>query len=445
VDELLNRRRTLGVAETPKLPTWTKEYATMPKATENLISFPQESSTSCLDEILRNGAREMLGRAIEDEVAVFVGARSHLVDESGHRLVVRNGHLPERTIQTPMGAIPIKQPRVRDRRDANEHEGFQSSILPPYLRKTKSLEDLLPWLYLKGISTGDFSEALQALLGPDAAGLSASTITRLKAGWEQEYKDWSKRSLQSKRYVYLWADGVYFNIRLEDPGNSRQCILVLMGATAEGKKELIAVADGYRESEQSWYELLQDVKQRGMNLAPKLATGDGALGFWKALRKVYPATRNQRCWVHKTANVLNKMPKSVQAKAKSMLHDIWMASTRKDAGEAFNLFLETFSAKYPAATACLDKDRDALLAFYDFPAEHWIHLRTSNPIESTFATVRLRTAKTKGCGSRVACLSMVFKLALSAQKRWRTLNGAKLLADVITGVVFEDGVKKLAA
>ncbi len=417
----------------------------MPKATENLISFPQESSESCLDQILRDGAREMLGRAIEDEVAVFVGARIHLVDESGHRLVVRNGHLPERSIQTPMGEIPVKQPRVRDRRDIGEREGFQSSILPPYLRKTKSLEDLLPWLYLKGISTGDFSEALQALLGPDAVGLSASTITRLKAGWEQEYKDWSKRSLKSKRYVYLWADGVYFNIRLEDPGNSRQCILVLMGATTEGKKELIAVADGYRESEQSWYELLQDVKQRGLAIAPKLATGDGALGFWKALRKVYPATRTQRCWVHKTANVLNKMPKSVQAKAKSMLHDIWMASTRKDAGEAFDLFLETFSGKYPAATACLDKDRDALLAFYDFPAEHWIHLRTSNPIESTFASVRLRTAKTKGCGSRVACLSMVFKLALSAQKRWRALNGAKLLAEVIDGVVFEDGVKKEAA
>jgi transposase-like protein len=417
----------------------------MPKATENLVSFPQESSRSCLDEILRNGAREMLGRAIEDEVAVFVGARSDLVDGNGHRLVLRNGHLPERTIQTPMGEIPIKQPRVRDRRDVGEREGFQSSILPPYLRKTKSLEDLLPWLYLKGISTGDFSEALQALLGPDAAGLSASTITRLKACWEQEYKDWSKRSLTNKRYVYLWADGVYFNVRLEDPGNARQCILVLMGATAEGRKELIAVADGYRESEQSWHELLQDVKQRGLTIAPKLATGDGALGFWKALGKSYSATRTQRCWVHKTANVLNKMPKSVQAKAKSMLHDIWMASTRKDAGEAFDLFLGTFSGKYPAATACLDKDRDALLAFYDFPAEHWIHLRTSNPIESTFASVRLRTAKTKGCGSRIACLTMVFKLALSAQKRWRALNGAKLLADVITGVVFEDGVKKLAA
>ena len=417
----------------------------MPKATENLISFPQESSRSCLDEILRDGAREMLGKAIEDEVSAYLGARGHLVDETGRRLVVRNGHLPERSIQTPMGEIPVKQPRVRDRRDAGEREGFQSSILPPYLRKTKSLEDLLPWLYLKGISTGDFSEALQALLGPDSPGLSASTITRLKAGWEQEYKDWSKRSLRSRHYVYLWADGVYFNVRLEDPGNARQCILVLMGATAEGKKELIAVADGYRESEQSWYELLQDVKQRGLTRAPKLATGDGALGFWKALRKAYSTTRMQRCWVHKTANVLNKMPKSVQAKAKSMLHDIWMASTRKDAGEAFDLFLETFSGKYPAATACLDKDRGALLAFYDFPADHWIHLRTSNPIESTFASVRLRTAKTKGCGSRIACLSMVFKLALSAQKRWRALNGAKLLADVIEGVVFEDGVKRIAA
>ena len=321
----------------------------MPKANENLISFPQESSGSILDGILRDGARELLGRAIEDEVAAYLDERKHLVDDSGHQLVVRNGHLPERSIQTPMGAVPVKQPRVRDRREAGER--FRSSILPPYLRKTKSLEDLLPWLYLKGISTGDFSEALQSLLGQDAPGLSASTITRLKAGWEQEYKDWSKRSLRSKRYVYFWADGVYFNIRLEDPGNARQCILVLMGATADGKKELIAVADGYRESEQSWHELLQDVKQRGLMVAPKLATGDGALGFWKALYKSYPTTRAQRCWVHKTANVLNKMPKSVQARAKAMLHDIWMASTMKDAGEAFDLFLETFSGKYPAATA----------------------------------------------------------------------------------------------
>jgi transposase-like protein len=298
---------------------------------------------------------------------------------------------------------------------------------------------------LKGVSSGDFAEALAALLGPQASGLSASTITRMKAGWEDEYKEWKSRSLAGKRYVYVWADGVYFNVRLEDPGNTRQCILVLMGATAEGKKELIAAADGYRESEQSWSELLLDVRSRGMTIDPELAVGDGALGFWKALGKVFPKTRTQRCWVHKTANVLNKMPKGLQGKAKSMLHDIWMAPAKAEALKAFDLFRETFQAKYPAAVSCLDNDRDALLAFYDFPAEHWIHLRTSNPIESTFSTVRLRTNKTKGCGSRIACLTMVFKLAMSAQKRWRGLNGTERLAEVIEGVVFEDGVKKVAA
>lgn len=383
----------------------------------------------------------MLATAIESEVKGYLATREHLVDESGHRLVVRNGHLPERNIQTPLGDVPVKQPRVRDRRPADERETFQSSILPPYLRKTKAIEDLLPWLYLKGISTNDFSEALAALLGPDAPGLSASTITRMKAGWEDEYKDWQRRSVAGKRYVYLWADGIYFNVRLEDPGNSRQCILVLMGATAEGKKELIAVADGYRESEQSWLELLLGVRSRGVTVDPKIATGDGALGFWKALAQVYPTTRAQRCWVHKTANVLNKMPKSVQAKAKSMIHEIWMAETKADAIKAIDLFDETFRAKYESAVSCLTSDREVLLAFYDFPAEHWIHLRTTNPIESTFASVRLRTNKTKGCGSRIACLTMVFKLAMSAQKRWRELNSAKLLADVITGVTFQDGVK----
>jgi transposase-like protein len=398
-----------------------------------------------LDAVLRDGARQMLTEAIEAEVARYLTDRENLIDDQGRRLVVRNGHLPARTLQTPVGAVPVKQPRVRDRRPAGEREVFQSSILPPYLRRTRSLEDLLPWLYLKGISSGDFSDALQALLGPDAPGLSASTITRLKNGWEQEYKDWRGRSLESKRYVYVWADGVYFNVRLEDPGNARQCILVLMGATAAGKKELLAVTDGYRESEQSWREVLLDLKKRGLRLPPELAIGDGALGFWAALRKVFPSTRLQRCWVHKTANILNKMPKSIQGKAKAMLHDIWMASGRRDAEAAFDLFLETFGAKYPAATECLEKDRDALLRFYDFPAEHWRHVRTSNPIESTFATVRLRTNKTKGSGSRVACLTMVFKLVHAAQKRWRALNGAKLLADIIDGVVFEDGVRKEAA
>ena len=417
----------------------------MSEPTENLLPFPQQSPRAILDEVLRQGAERLLVQAINDEVAAYLAARSEVRDEQGRRQVVRNGHLPERCIQTPVGPVTIQQPRVRDRRPAGEREAFRSSLLPPYLRKTRSMEELIPWLYLKGVSTGDFREALQALLGPDAAGLSPSTITRLKSSWEQDWKAWDRRSLADRRYVYLWADGIYFNVRLEDSANKRQCILVLMGATAEGKKELIALADGYRESEQSWKELLLGLKSRGLEIAPELAIGDGALGFWKAMHQVFSSTRPQRCWCHKTANVLNKMPKSVQAKAKSMLHDIWMAETREDANQAFDLFVETFAAKYEGAVRCLVKDRDALLAFYDFPAEHWTHLRTTNPIESTFATVRLRTRKTKGSGSRLACLTMVFKLVMSAQKRWRALNGAKLLGDVIQGVVFEDGVRKQAA
>jgi transposase-like protein len=418
----------------------------MEKHSGKLIEFPTASTRDALTEVLRRGAQQMLATAIEAEVDTYLSHREHLVDEEGHRVVVRNGHLPERKLLTPLGEVPVEQPRVRDHRPAAERERFHSSILPPYLRKTKSLEELVPWLYLKGVSTGDFSEALAALLGPEARGLSATTITRLKAVWEEEYKAWQGRSLAGKHYVYVWADGVHFNVRLEDPGNARQCILVLMGATAEGKKELLAVADGYRESEQSWLELLLDLRARGLLLDPELATGDGALGFWKALAKVYGKTRTQRCWVHKTRNVLNKMPKSVQAKAKSMLHDIWMAATRAEAESAFDLFVDAFGTKYAAAVSCLRSDRAELLAFYDFPAEHWIHLRTTNPIESTFATVRLRTEKTKGSGSRIACLTMVFKLTMSAQKRWRALNGAStLLAAVIQGVKFEDGIKKEAA
>jgi transposase-like protein len=413
--------------------------------TGRLISFPHDESRDVLGEVLREGARQLLAKAIAAEVETYIAARTDLVDGTGHRLVVRNGHLPARTIQTPMGDVPVQQPRVRDRRNASERESFHSSLLPPYLRRTKSLEELLPWLYLKGVSTGDFSEALAALLGPEARGLSATTITRLKASWEEEFSSWQGRSLADRRYVYVWADGIHFNIRLEDPGNARQCILVLMGATAEGKKEIIAVADGYRESEQSWLELLLDLRARGLTIPAELATGDGALGFWKALAKIWPTTRAQRCWVHKTANVLNKMPKALQAKAKSMLHDIWMAETRAEAEKAYDLFAESFHAKYPAAVACLDADRTELLAFYDFPAEHWIHLRTTNPIESTFATVRLRTNKTKGSGSRIACLTMVFKLALSAQKRWRALNATPLLGEIIQGVKFEDGKKLRAA
>ncbi len=414
-----------------------------------LVQFPgepRESVSDVLGEVLRQGARKMLAEAIEAEVAEYLKSHEGLRDDAGHRVVVRNGHLPERKLQTPVGDIAVQQPRVRDRRLPADREAFQSSILPKYLRRTRSLEELLPWLYLKGVSSGDFSEALAALLGPQAPGLSATTIGRLKSGWEDEFKAWEARSLAAQRYVYLWADGVYFNVRLESPGNSRQCILVIMGATAEGKKELLGVADGYRESEQSWQELLLALRSRGLVVDPELAVGDGALGFWKALPKVYPNTRPQRCWVHKTVNVLNKMPTSSQAKAKSMLHDIWMAATRAEADQAFDLFIDMFGAKYSAAVTCLRNDRTELLAFYNFPAEHWIHLRTTNPIESTFATVRLRTDKTKGCGSRLACLTMVFKLAMSAQKRWRALNGASsLLADVIAGVKFENGVKKIAA
>ena len=404
-------------------------------------------SRDVLTDILRDGACEMLAKAIEIEVAEYVAEHAAERDQAGRRLVIRNGHRKPREIVTGVGAVAVQQPRINDKRvDENgERIRFTSKILPPYLRRTKSLDELIPWLYLKGIGTGDFSEALAALVGPQAGGLSAGTIVRLKNVWQTQWQDFSKRSLKDTQYVYVWADGIHFNIRLESIENRRQCILVLMGATAKGKKELIAITDGYRESEESWRELLLDVRSRGLAIDPKLAVGDGALGFWAALGKIYPTTRVQRCWVHKTANVLNKLPKSLQPKAKAMLHDIWMAETKKDAEKAFERFIETFGAKYPKAAACLRADHEVLLTFYDFPAEHWVHLRTTNPIESTFATVRLRTNKTKGCGTRSACLTMVFKLVQSAEKHWRTLNGSTLLDDVIRGVQFVDGIKDIAA
>jgi transposase-like protein len=414
----------------------------MNDATTNADALPLDSEKDVLTAVLRQGATQLLAQAIQAEVAVYLDARSHLRDEAGRQQVVRNGSLPQRTILTGIGPVEVKQPRVQDRRPPRQRERFNSAILPPYLRKTKSIEELIPWLYLKGISTGDFSEALAAILGPQAKGLSAPTITRLKAVWAEEYDAWSKRSLAGKHYVYVWADGVHFNIRLEE---DRQCILVLMGATADGKKELIALSDGYRESEQSWKALLLDCQARGMTIAPTLAVGDGALGFWKALRQVFPTTKEQRCWVHKTANVLDKLPKGQQPKAKAMLHDIWQAETKAAAEKAFDLFVATYEAKYAKATDCLLKDREELLVFYDFPALHWLHLRTTNPIESTFATVRLRTAKTKGSGCRSACLTMVFKLMESASKRWRLLNGSPLLAKVISGVRFVDGVEQTEA
>lgn len=414
----------------------------MAESINSRLSLPVAGSRDVLTHILRDGAQRLLAQAIEAEVTEWIDAHADLKNADGHRQVVRNGHLPKRRITTGVGPIEVEQPRVLDRRPASEADRFSSKILPPYLRKTKSLEELIPWLYLKGVSTGDFNEALTALVGPDCPGLSASTVTRLKACWEDEFQEWNQRSLDGKEYVYLWADGVHFNIRLEE---DRQCILVLMGATTDGRKELIAVVDGFRESEQSWKALLLDVKSRGLIVDPKLATGDGALGFWKAIAQVFPKTREQRCWVHKTANVLDKLPKRLQPEAKEKLHQIWMAPTKADADQAFDLFVATYEAKYPKATACLAKDRDVLLTFYDFPAEHWIHLRTTNPIESTFATVRLRHRRTKGSGSRTACLTMVFKLMQSASKKWRLLNGSQLLPDVIQGIQFIDGIKSKAA
>ena len=414
----------------------------MNQATTTETTMPLATHKDALTDLLRSGAQRLLAQAIQAEVEGYLAARRDVRDEAGRQQVIRNGSLPQRILHTGVGPVEVKQPRVRDRRPAGQRETFHSSILPPYLRKTKSIEELIPWLYLKGVSTGDFAEALAALLGPDAPGLSATTVTRLKAVWQEEYDAWGKRSLAGKHFVYVWADGVHFNIRLEE---DRQCILVLMGATADGKKELIALGDGYRESEQSWKALLLDCQARGLTVAPSLAVGDGALGFWKALRQVWPTTREQRCWVHKTANVLDKLPRGQQPKAKAMLHDIWQAATKGEAEKAFDLFVATWQAKYAKATECLVKDREALLVFCDFPAEHWVHVRTTNPVESTFATVRLRTSKTKGSGSRAACLTMVFKLMESAAKNRRLLNGSSLIGEVIAGVRFVDGVKQTEA
>ena len=394
-----------------------------------------------LTDVLRNGARALLAQAVEAEVADFLGTHADLKTEDGHRRVVRHGHLPEREVMTGIGPVAVRQPRVRDREaaaDDPERIHFTPAILPPYARRSKSLEMLIPILYLKGISTGDFEEALAALLGKDAPGLSASTIARLKEAWVDEHKRWNERDLSAKRYVYVWADGIHLQARLEDDA---QCILVIIGATPEGKKELIGFTDGTRESAHDWRTLLLDLKRRGLAIAPELAVADGALGFWKALGEVWPKTREQRCWVHKTANVLNRLPKSLQGKAKRALQNIWMAETRKDAEAGFDTFAEIYGTKYDKAVECLSKDRDVLLAFYDFPAEHWKHLRTTNPIESTFATVRHRTTRSKGCLSNKTALGMTFKLAQSAETSWHRLRGYNQLPKIIMGVKFNDGIE----
>jgi putative transposase len=392
-----------------------------------------------LTEVLRNGARALLAQAIDAEVAAFLGSHADKRAEDGRQRLVRHGHLPERDIVTGIGPVAVRAPRVRDRVGApQERIRFTSTILPPYARRSKSLEVLIPMLYLKGISTGDFDEALQALLGSDAGGLSAATVARLKNAWSEEHARWSKRDLSAKRYVYFWADGIHVQARLEDDA---QCLLVIIGATPEGKKELVGLTDGVRESVQSWQELLLDLRRRGLSLGPELAVADGALGFWKALEEVWPKTRAQRCWVHKTANVLNKLPKSLQSKAKRTLQEIWMAETKKEALVAFDAFIETYGVKYDKAVECLTRDRDTLLAFYEFPAEHWKHLRTTNPIESTFATVRHRTVRAKGCLSNKTALAMIFKLAEAAERSWRRLDGHQQMPKVILGVTFADGVE----
>jgi transposase-like protein len=413
----------------------------MPK--DNVIDLkkPAPFNDDPITDILRSGARKLLAQALETEIEIFLSQYADLKDDQDRKRITRNGYLPERDIQTGIGPVPVKVPRARDRQPDNESGliRFRSSLLPPYLKKTKSMEELIPWLYLKGVSTNDFSDALSALVGKDSPGLSSSTISRLKSIWQEDLDKWKKRDLSLKRYVYIWADGIYCNVRMEE----KQCLLVIIGATEDGKKELLALDNGLRESELSWKELLLDLKRRGLKVAPKLAIGDGALGFWNALSKVYDNTRWQRCWVHKTANVLNQLPKSLQPKAKEKLHQIWQAPDKAEAQTHFDDFISIYEAKYPKATDCLKKDRDKLLTFYDFPAEHWRHIRTTNPIESTFATVRLRTDKVRSCFSSKTVVTMAFKLCQCAQKRWQRLYGYRTLGKVIRGVKFINGIEEM--
>lgn len=397
-----------------------------------------------LTEVLRMGACRLLAQAIEMEAEAFLSAIQELRLPDGRARLVRHGHGPEREIQTGIGPVPVARVRIRDRGASRPQDRirFSSALLPKWARRTRSLDALLPVLYLRGISTGDFPEALSALLGKDAPNLSPAVIARLTATWADEYARWQNRDLSARHYVYVWADGIYLQARMEEQA---ECMLVLIGATPEGKKELVGFQVGVRESAQSWRELLVDVKRRGLSLTPQIAVGDGALGFWKALDEVFPGTRHQRCWQHKIANVLNKVPKSIQQAMKADLREIHSAPTRAEAEVAMGIFVEKYSAKYARATECLTKDRTALLAFYDMPAEHWDHLRTTNPIESVFATVRHRTVRTKGALSPTTAKLMVFKLVMAASKTWRRLKGENQLPKVVAGVTFRDGTEVVAS
>ncbi len=388
-----------------------------------------------LTALLRQGARGLIEKAVEVELQLLLDQYDNVTDLGGRKVVVRNGYLPEREVLTALGPVPVRVPKVRDRSGSGIK--FNSALVPPYVRKAKSVEAALPWLYLRGISTGDMQEALSVLVGEEAKGLSPAVVSRLKARWSEGYQAWNHRDLSDEHYVYLWADGVYSTLRGED---DRLCLLILIGVNAQGEKRLLALSDGYRESKASWLSVIQDLQARGLKTPPQLAIGDGALGFWAALDEAWPQTRCQRCWVHKTANVLNAMPKSIQGKAKAGLREIWTAETQAQANKAFDCFARDFGAKYPQAVAILAKDRAALLAFYDFPAEHWVHIRTTNPIESSFATIRHRTSRTKNCVSRNTLLGLVFQLALTAEKSWRKLRGFNRLPNVAKGIQFHDGI-----
>ena len=403
---------------------------------DNVVELlPQAGISDPLTSLLRKGARQLIEQAVEAEVRVLLGQYHGQRTEDGKAAVVRNGYLPERQVQTGLGPVSVRIPKVRSR--TGTPVTFRSALVPPYVRKSRSLEAALPWLYLKGISSGEMAEALKVLIGPDAAGLSASTVARLKKVWAQEYDTWREARLDGDEWVYIWADGVYSGLRGE---SDKLCALVVIGVNAHGKKTFLIVEDGVRESTQSWREVLLKLRGRGMN-PPKLAIGDGAMGFWAALEEIYPDTRQQRCWVHKTMNILNCLPKTAQPKAKQALHDIWQAETREQAEKAYDLFIEVYEPKYPKATLCLHKDREELMAFFDFPAQHWQSIRTSNPIESTFGTIRHRTKRSKGCLTRDGMLHMMFKLGQCAEKKWRRLRGFDFLAKLVTGIRFKDGVE----
>ncbi len=397
------------------------------------LKDPAQLTIDPLTELLKQGARKLIQQAVEDELKLYLAQYTDKKTEDGHAAVVRNGHLPERELQRGIGPVTVKVPKVRSK--DGSPVTFHSALVPPYVRKTASLEASIPWLYLKGISTGEMGEALKMLLGPAAEGFSASTVSRLKQVWSDEYKHWCNNDLSRDRWVYVWADGIYSGLRGEE---TKLCALVIIGVNERGEKHFLAIEDGVRESTQSWREILLSLKSRGLNV-PELAVGDGAMGFWAALDEVYPKTRHQRCWMHKTGNILNYLPKLTQPKAKDALHNIWRAETKKDAEKSFDLFIDTYEDKYPKAANCLQKDRDVLLSFFDFPAAHWQSIRTTNPIESSFGTIRHRTKRSKGCLTRDGMLHMIFKLGMCAEKKWRRLRGFNYLAKVIEGVKFRNG------